>query len=286
MTPRWLLLPLILLVLPISAAANSVVPVTSNKSIPSRQCQKPALSRLIRHKVAPGETLDSIAQRYNLIPATLIGMNPALQNGNVTVGREILIPPYNGIRVQVPASQTWRNVAAKYKVRADVLFEVNGCQKAPSVVFVPGVNWSPQPPPSSNELRGSPLPLKTNIALGYGWQIHPRTGKVFFHSGLDLVAPAGTQVRAVAAGTVAFADNQGSYGNLVVVNHQGGRQTRYAHLQKIVVTAGQKVIKGEVLGRVGATGEPTSRQPHLHYELRYSSSLGWVAEDPVSLLKP
>ena len=276
---RWLLLlsTLVSLVTPIATLANS-----------APLCSVPALSRLIRHKVAPGETLESIAQQYNLIPATLLGMNPALRDTKVTVGSEILIPPYNGIRVEVPAFSTWRNVAATYKVRADTLFEVNGCQKAPKVVFVPGVNWSPGRPsvPVSGDLAGYPLPLKATVALGYGWQIHPDTGKVFFHSGLDLLAADGTPVRAVGTGTVAFAGSQGSYGNLVVVNHQGGRQTRYAHLQKIAVTAGEKVIKGEVLGRVGATGEPTSRQLHLHYELRYSSSLGWVAENPVFFLKP
>ena len=60
-------------------------------------------------------------------------MNPALREGKAAVGSEIVIPPYNGIRVEVTAGQTWRQVAATYKVRADVLFEVNGCQTAPKV---------------------------------------------------------------------------------------------------------------------------------------------------------
>lgn len=275
---RWLLLlsTLMSLVTPIATLAN-----------PAPLCSVPALSRLIRHKVAPGETLESIAQQYNLISATLLGMNPALRAGKATVGSEILIPPYNGIRVEVPAFSTWRNVAATYKVRADTLFEVNGCQKAPKVVFVPGVNWSPGRPsvPVSGDLEGYPLPLKATVALGYGWQIHPDTGKVFFHSGLDLLAADGTPVRAMGTGTVAFAGSQGSYGNLVVVNHQGGRQSRYAHLKSVAVNTGQTVKQGDSLGKVGSTGNPTSTQPHLHFEVRYTSSLGWVAEDPASLLQ-
>lgn len=293
MTSRyWLLLPSTLLGLlmpilqansvPLAAVSGNLV--ANNSSDSSRQCQS-ALSRLLRHKVAPGETLDSIAQQYNLIPATLIGMNSALRNGKLAVGSEILIPPYNGIRVKVPAGQTWRNVAATYQVRADVLFEVNGCQKAPQVVFVPGVNWSPERPVTvPTALAGYPLPRQATVALNYGWQIHPNTGKVFFHSGIDLLAAAGTQIKTVGAGTVAFAGKQGSYGNLVVVNHQGGRQTRYAHLQSIVVNAGQKVRRGDLLGTVGLTGEPTLSQSHLHFEVRYGSSLGWIAEDPVSFL--
>jgi len=280
----WLLLlsTLLSLVAPIASQAN---PTPSNSS--AAPCPPPALSRLTRHKVAPAETLESIAQQYNLIPATLMGMNPALRDGTVAVGSEILIPPYNGIRVEVPAGQTWRQVAANYKIRADVVFEVNGCQTAPKVVFVPGVNWSPERPvtPNPGELAGYPLPTVATVALGYGWQINPNTGKVFFHSGLDLLAAAGTPVQAVGAGTVAFTGEQGSYGNLVVVNHQGGRQSRYAHLKTVAVKAGQKVKQGDLLGTVGSTGTPTSNQPHLHFEVRYASQLGWVAEDPVSLLK-
>ncbi len=249
-------------------------------------CSQPALSRVIHHKVAPGETIESIAQQYNLIPATLMGMNPALQNSNkVPVGREILVPPYNGIRVEVQPGQTLQQVAQNYKVRPDVLFEINGCQTAPKVVFVPGVNWSPKRPDSVPVVAGYPLPSVATVALGYGWQLNPATGKVAFHSGLDLLAPIGTSVKAVGAGTVAFAGKQGSYGNLVVVNHPGGKQSRYAQLKNIRVKVGQKVKQGDLLGTVGTSGTPSSPQPHLHFEMRYASDVGWVAEDPSSYLK-
>lgn len=90
----------------------------------------------------------------------------------------------------------------------------------------------------------------------------------------------------VEEGTVAFAGEQGSYGNLVVVNHQGGRQTRYAHLQDgCFVKTGQKVKPQDKLGTVGSTGQPDVNKPHLHFELRYSSPQGWVAQDPEPNLK-
>ena len=196
----------------------------------SKTCPQSALSRLIRHKVVPGETLESIAQQYNLIPA-------------------------------------------------------NGCQTAPKVVFVPGVNWSPKRPDTSINLTGYPLPSVATVALGYGWQLNPGKGKVAFHSGLDLLAAIGTSVKAVGAGTVAFAGKQGTYGNLVVVNHQGGKQSRYAQLENIKVKVGQKVLPGDLLGTVGTSGTPSSPQPHLHFEMRYASDVGWVAEDPNSYLK-
>lgn len=246
-------------------------------------CPEAALSRLRRHRIAPGETLTSLAQRYELIPATLMGFNPALQNGNAPVGTEIVIPPYNGIRVEVPAGSIWRDVAAAYGVRADVLFEVNGCTpNAPRVVFIPGVNWSPTPTAqvveSNPSLSRYPLPNETDVLTGYGWQVNFRNSEMGFHSGVDLQAPAGTPVLAAQDGTVAFAATQGNYGNLVVLNHSGGLQTRYAQLATIDVAVGQTLGRGDRLGTVGQTGDATT--PHLHFEVRSNSSLGWVAESP------
>ncbi|MBW4682174.1 MAG: M23 family metallopeptidase [Microcoleus vaginatus WJT46-NPBG5] len=256
----------------------------------SGNCQAPALSRVKQHTIAAGETLESIAAQYNLIPSTLMGMNPILQKGEVPVGSEILIPPYNGIRVEVPAGKTWESIATTYNVRPDVLFEVNGCQPAPQVVFVPGVNWSPKDPAEQNTpnttdrdangVAGYPLAEEAPVILRYGWQLMPLRGEVGFHSGIDLQAKAGTPILAAGIGIVAFAGEQGNYGNLVVVNHPRGKQTRYAHLDTISVKAGQQINQGDPLGTVGSTGSPDVKEAHLHFEIRYSTQLGWVAEDP------
>ncbi|MBH8552534.1 M23 family metallopeptidase [Nostocaceae cyanobacterium CENA357] len=275
----------------------SILPESKSATATVAGCPIPALSRFQRHKVVRGETLESIAQRYNLIPATLIDMNPTLMDGSVTVGSELQIPPYNGIVVEVPRGQTWRQIAAKYKVRADTLFEINGCQQDPRIVFVPEVNGSPNRPiaasttpadvekPDRASISGYPLQQLATIGLAYGWQINPITGEVFFHSGVDLLAAVETPVQAIAPGTVVFANDQGSYGKLVIINHSGRLQSRYAQLDNIEVTVGQKVNKGDLIGTVGTTGKPTSKQPHLHFEMRASSDLGWVAEDPKTYLK-
>ena len=267
-------------------------PLNSNSAHAAASCPTPALSRFQRHKVNSGETLESIAQRYNLMPSTLINMNPAVRNGSLTVGSELQIPPYNGIVVEVPSGQTWRQVAEKYEVRADTLFEINGCEQDPRIVFVPVGNSSPAPTTESPTaetqpilIAGYPLQSEATVALAYGWQINPTTGAVFFHSGVDLLAPVGTPVQAIAPGTIVFAEQQGSYGQLVIINHSGGLQSRYAHLGDIQVSLGQKVNQGDFLGTVGTTGEPSGSQPHLHFEMRSSSDLGWVAEDPKGYLQ-
>ncbi len=246
-------------------------------------CPSPVLSRLTRHTIAAGETLESIANRYNLIPETLLGFNPILKKQSLPVGREILIPPFNGMPVQAPAGSRWEDVAAAYGVRTDVLYELNGCQSKPRQVFIPGINWSAtrrQAADTYNGFNAYPLPTTASVALKYGWHQDPKTGTARFHSGIDLLASPGTSVLAVEAGTVAYAGEQGGYGNLVVVNHQGGRQTRYAHLEQVLVRAGQAVKSGDQLGTVGTSGRPDTMKAHLHFEVRYYSSQGWVAQDP------
>jgi murein DD-endopeptidase MepM/ murein hydrolase activator NlpD len=260
---------------------------------PGKSCPTPALERFQRHTLGSGETIENIAQRYDLTSESIANMNPGLRNGKVTVGSAILIPPHNGIIVEVPRGQTWRELGAKYKVRADSLFELNGCQPPSKIAFIPVGKISANPPstPVSSptpdtspaaptKLGGYPLPGELRVALPYGWQINPITGDVFFHSGMDLATAAGTPVKAIASGTIVFANTQGTYGKLVIINHSGGLQTRYAHLESIKVSVGQKVQQGDEIATVGTTGKPTSKEPHLHFEVRTSSDLGWVAQDP------
>jgi murein DD-endopeptidase MepM/ murein hydrolase activator NlpD len=256
-------------------------------------CPVPALARIQRHQVNRGETLATIANRYNLAPETIIGINPSIKNGVVNPGTELQILPFNGIVVEVPRNQSWKQIASKYKVRPDTVFEINGCQKNPKFVFLPtlpGIAITPgiiatSPSKPTEKIIGYPLPNGTDIGLTYGWQIHPTTGEVIFHSGVDLLAPVNTPVAAIAPGIVVFAKEQGSYGKLVIVNHPDGLQSRYAQLESIKVTLGQKVNKGDILGAVGTTGQPTSTQPHLHFEMRFNGSLGWEAKNPQEFLK-
>jgi murein DD-endopeptidase MepM/ murein hydrolase activator NlpD len=109
-------------------------------------------------------------------------------------------------------------------------------------------------------------PVAGRVSSAYGQRRHPIKKRSLFHHGLDLAAPVGTPIRAVAAGRVSFSGWAGGYGNRVDVDHGAGWTTRYAHAQTRVVQVGQRVQAGETLASVGSTGLSTG--PHLHFEIR------------------
>lgn len=103
------------------------------------------------------------------------------------------------------------------------------------------------------------------VTSAYGWRRDPFTGQTRFHRGIDLAMAYGREVQAAADGRVVFAGDAGGYGNMVVIEHPSGQQTRYAHLSAATVQAGDTIQAGQVVGRVGQSGRATG--PHLHFEV-------------------
>ncbi len=102
----------------------------------------------------------------------------------------------------------------------------------------------------------------------FGHRIDPFNGDIAFHSGLDLAAPSGTEVHSTADGKVITAGREGSYGNMIDIDHGFGIITRYGHLSEIKVQVGDRIKKGSVIGVQGSTGRSTG--DHLHYEVRFN----------------
>lgn len=109
-------------------------------------------------------------------------------------------------------------------------------------------------------------PVHGWVTSGFGFRINPFTGLTQMHEGLDISNRIGTPVVATADGIVSATGKDYSYGNVVVISHGFGMTTRYCHLNKIFVRAGQKVKRGNKIAEVGTTGRSTG--PHLHYEVR------------------
>lgn len=113
----------------------------------------------------------------------------------------------------------------------------------------------------------SRMPLESaRVSSGYGMRDHPVLRKRARHNGIDLAAPTGTPIYATADGTIERANWFSSYGNYIQIDHGNAIETRFGHLSRIVVSDGQKVHKGDLIGYVGSTGRSTG--PHLHYEVR------------------
>jgi len=93
----------------------------------------------------------------------------------------------------------------------------------------------------------------------------------YAHRGLDIAAPTGTPIKAAAAGTVTSSGYNSSYGYMIIISHGNGVETVYGHCSKLLVSKGQKVTQGQLIGKVGSTGNSTG--PHLHLEVRVNGAL-------------
>jgi murein DD-endopeptidase MepM/ murein hydrolase activator NlpD len=116
----------------------------------------------------------------------------------------------------------------------------------------------------------------------WGWRYSEAHGAWRMHTGLDLIAPEGTEVRAVQAGRVLRVEEIEGYGLTVLLDHGGGWSSLYAHLLEASVAPGEQLAAGQPLGLVGRSGNATA--PHLHLELRQRQGQGLVAVDPTPWL--
>ncbi len=117
--------------------------------------------------------------------------------------------------------------------------------------------------PSINGIKLACIPVNGTISSRYGVSSRIRSSN---HTGLDIAAPQGTEIKSITDGIITCASYNGSYGNLVKIDHGNGIETWYGHTSKMLVTVGQNVKAGEVIALVGSTGNSTG--PHLHLEIR------------------
>jgi murein hydrolase activator len=150
-------------------------------------------------------------------------------------------------------------------------------RRAPAQRAVARATPLPAPGPAvglGRERGQLPWPAEGRVVTAFGRETHPRFGTETQRTGIDIEAPEGSPIRAVAKGTVAYRGWLKGYGNLLVLDHGDGYYTLYAHASQILVDEGDQVKGGELIGRVGETGSVEG--PRLHFEVRYQSR----AEDP------
>lgn len=122
-------------------------------------------------------------------------------------------------------------------------------------------------------------PVMGTLSSGFGYREHPVEGEERFHYGIDIAANTGTPIGCFADGTVIAVGDSSSYGKYLIVSHDGGFSSLYAHCSKIIASSGQEVKEGQTIAEVGETGVATG--PHLHFELhqgdRYLNPIYYVA---------
>jgi murein DD-endopeptidase MepM/ murein hydrolase activator NlpD len=119
-------------------------------------------------------------------------------------------------------------------------------------------------PPHDSEADAIDMP-DGRVTSAFGWRRDPIHGAATFHRGIDIRAAYGQEIQSAGPGRVVSAGIEGGYGETVVIEHAGGLRTRYAHLSAALVTAGQEVAAGQVVGRAGRSGRATGT--HLHFEV-------------------
>ena len=125
-----------------------------------------------------------------------------------------------------------------------------------------------------------PIPSGVEFTSGYGVRSDPFGRGRAMHAGIDLSGPIGTPIYATADGVVTEAEwNSGGYGNLIKIDHGRGIETRYGHMSKMTVRPGERVTRGQLIGRMGSTGRSTGS--HLHYEVRIDGR----AVNPIPFMK-
>ena len=225
--------------------------------------------QVAEYSLQPGDTLSGMAVQFDLNMDTIASFNAIQDVRRMRAGTSYRIPDRDGLLYTIKRGDTVSSVADHYNVSTNAILDVNNLissnLQSDTVIFVPGARMS------SFELKlilGELLinPHRGHLSSGFGYRSDPFTRQRRFHNGVDFVGTIGDSIRAAMPGVVVHTESQsGNYGNFVIIRHQNGFQTLYAHLSSHNVSRGQYVSQGERIGRLGSSGRSTG--PHLHFSV-------------------
>jgi len=271
--------------------------VTDFNTLQAEEVRQYRGGEIIIHTVTEGETLSSIAARYGLQTTTVMWENNLTEESKIKPGQELKILPLDGIRHKVSRGETIYSIGKKYGLEGS---EIQVIVDYPFNEFLNDETFDL----ATGQYLMVPDGVKKSVsnAAGYvarqiqitpdagsvtatGSFVWPATGRItqgyrFYHKAIDIANRGGGPILAADGGTVVGAgwlDGYG-YGNRVIIDHGNGFVTLYAHLSVIQVKAGQRVNRGDLIGRMGSTGRSTGT--HLHFEIRQ----GGVLLNPLSFL--
>ncbi|MGQ9473252.1 MAG: LysM peptidoglycan-binding domain-containing protein [Candidatus Caldatribacteriaceae bacterium] len=255
--------------------------------------QEEISSTTITHIVKQGESLWVIARLYGVSMKSIMEANSLNEHSILQVGMKLAIPGiavskvsskgatssapkenYQTYRIQ-PGDTLW-SISRRFRISVDTLAKVNGLNES-SILKVGRELRIPTSVPQQY--------VKVDTQGNFLWPVRGRISSPFgtrgrsFHNGVDIIAPAGTLIRAAQSGVVSFSGTMRGYGRVVIIDHPGGWQTVYAHNSANMVTKGQRVNQGDPIGKVGRSGNATAN--HLHFEVRRNGR----CMDPLQFLR-
>ncbi len=259
---------------PSSAVATSLD--FSEYGVQTQISQKPR-DQVITYKVEKGDTLARVADKFGVSVDTVKWAND-LKTDDLSIGDELKIPPVSGIVHKVTEGETVQSIAKKYKTDAQKIvnfpfndfadldtFALNVGQTlivpdgvqvtAPAIAYIP--------------------PSYISQPIGTGRLLWPTNGiitqyPIWYHMAFDIANPGLPGIMAADTGVVIHTGfDRFGYGNHVIIDHGGGLSTLYGHMTEYYVKIGDRVSRGQVIGKMGSTGRSTG--PHLHFETRINN---------------
>ncbi len=252
---------------------------------------------VVGYTVELGDTVSSIAQQFGISINTILWANNLTARSLIRPGDELSILPVSGLIHTVKSGDTLSKIAQAYSVSEDEITNSNrlsGVLKINDDIIIPGgvkatvVAAAPSITPStgigiiSDLVKSTNAPEASTTSGSMLWPTEGHRITQYFswsHTGLDIANKQGTPLYASEGGTVEFSGWSNGYGYNVVINHGGGKKTRYAHASQLFVAVGDQVVRGENIAAMGSTGWSTG--PHIHFEV----IINGVRQNPLNYIK-
>jgi len=236
------------------------------------------------YKLEKNDTLAKIAKKYGISVVDIVdynNINPKkLKAGSTIFLKGVTLQKYKDVEGRLIATQQAKEDKKKNKEK-----EKEKPEKPPKEAK----GSAPPPPPPQDDDDGGKSAAYSGVGFAYpvryagvsspfGNRYHPVLKRYILHTGVDLVAKY-VPLRAAKAGVVTFAGNMSGYGKIIIIRHDNGYETRYAHLSVISTNVGEHVNQGDLIGKTGNSGRTTGA--HLHFEIRHNG----VPKNPMKYLR-
>ena len=245
---------------------------------------------VVDYVVKSGDTVSSIAKMYAISVDTIIWANSLSAKTTIKTGQKLEIPPVTGIIHKVGRGETVYSIAKKYGVEPQEIVDFPFNSFANDETFALSINQSlivpngvmPEDKPTTPQSSSYVAVVQ---GAGLGSFIWPTSGKItqqysWYHPAVDIADKSGPGIASSDSGTVvSVIYSRLGYGNHVIVDHGNGFKTLYAHMNKIYVSAGDRVAQGQSIGQMGSTGRSTGA--HLHFEIIKNG----IKLNPLTILK-